>query len=95
MRLSGDRFRVRSTGTGLELEQRYADGSWGQWGAVERREGQDFTVYFHLPGNDNGAPWAGTLIVYKSGEASLSQQFGAWGSTMQYRRAWLYQGTCD
>lgn len=34
MRLSGDRFRVRSTGTALELEQRYADGSWGQWGAV-------------------------------------------------------------
>lgn len=97
MRLSGDRFRVRYTGAGLELEQRYADGSWGQWGAVEMRDSQDFTVYFHLPDNGDQSTWAwaGALIVYRTGEASLSQHFGSWGNSMQYRRGWLYQGTCE
>lgn len=58
-KLSGQGFRVREASEGLLLEQRYADGSWGRLGKVQRLDRPDFMVFLHLPDADTNYIWAG------------------------------------
>lgn len=88
-------FRVREGSGALYLEQRFGDGSWRAFAEVVRLQRPGFMVYLQVLGDGDFAGHMSVLTVEHSGRASLLIHHGASGNLSQYRRAWMYQGTCD
>lgn len=83
--LDSHSFRVATGATSLKLEERAADGSWIDWGDVERIDLVDYLVFQHHPRVPDGNP--STLTIHRSGQATLLRYVDPY-------RPWLYYGEC-